>query len=327
MRYYKMLALILFAVLMLLSTAGCQTDDTAIDGNGDGTADGPMRLATSAEWTERADGLPNFENHYGFEYPRDELMIVELGLAYQAVGTGQAEVGIGDATEGRIAQYNLVVLEDDQQFFPAYNPAPVVRKEVLELYPEIADILQELAVLLELETLTLLNKEVAVEGRQPEDVARDFLVEQNLISGEQATADPAKQTPVVVSGKTFAEALTLGYLTVYLLEDKGFTVVDEVGLAEVALIRPALEAGQIDLYWEYTGTGLMNVMGHDEVVTDPQRCYELIRDWDLENNNLVWLDYAPANNTFVLFISPEISETYGWSKISDLAAYFRDRNS
>ncbi len=318
MKRFKLFTIMLVVGLLWVISPGCQTDV-----KGDGVAAGSMRLATPAEWTERADGLPNLEAHYGFEYPRSELVILELGLAYQAVGTGQAEVGIGDATEGRIAQYNLVVLEDDKQFFPAYNPSPVIRKEILVLYPEIADIMKDLSVRLDLETLTLLNKEVAVEGNQPEDVARAFLVEQGLISGAEPQTDPAKGTPVVVSGKTFAEALTLGYLTVYLLEDRGFTVVDEVGLAEVALIRPALESGEIHIYWEYTGTGLMNVMGHDEVVTDPQICYELIRDWDLENNNLVWLDHAPANNTFVLFISPEVHTEYGWNKISDLAAYFQ----
>lgn len=315
MKHVKFLILFMLVSLLAFAFTACQAG-----GEREG-ANGSMRLATPAEWTERADGLPNFEAHYGFEYPRSELVIVELGLAYQAVGTGQAEVGIGDATEGRIAQYNLVVLEDDKQFFPAYNPSPVIRKEILDQYPEIKEIMQELSVLLELETLTLLNKEVAVEGKQPEDVARTFLIEQGLISAAGGEPDPARE--IVVSGKTFAEALTLGYLTVYLLEDRGFKVVDEVGLAEVALIRPALEAGAIDIYWEYTGTGLMNVMGHEEVVTDPRRCYELIRDWDLENNNLVWLEYAPANNTFVLFISPEIHEKHGWSKVSELAAFFQ----
>ena len=321
MMRFKLLGIVLIVGLLMATALGCQTDG-ASGGSGNGISAGSMRLATPAEWTERADGLPNFETHYGFEYPRRDLVILELGLAYQAVGTGQAEVGIGDATEGRIAQYNLVVLEDDKQFFPAYNPAPVIRKDILDTYPEIADIMKELSVLLELDTLTLLNKEVAVEGKQPEDVARTFLVDQGLISAEAAQTDPAKGTPVVVSGKTFAEALTLGYLTVYLLEDRGFTVVDEVGLAEVALIRPALESGEIHMYWEYTGTGLMNVMGHDEVITDPQLCYELIRNWDLENHNLVWLDYAPANNTFVLFTSSEVYEQYGWTKISDFAGFF-----
>lgn len=67
--------------------------------------------------------------------------------------------GFGDATEGRIAHYNLVVLEDDKNFFPAYNPAPVIRKEILDTYPEIENIMKELSILLDLETLTLLNKE------------------------------------------------------------------------------------------------------------------------------------------------------------------------
>ncbi|MDW7739391.1 MAG: glycine betaine ABC transporter substrate-binding protein [Bacillota bacterium] len=313
----KHFTLIMLVILLCLAfvVIGCGSE---------GSYRGPeMRLATSAEWTERADGLSNFEEHYGFEYPRSQLVIVELGLSYQAVGSGQAEIGVGDATEGRIAQYNLVVLEDDLLFFPAYNPAPVIRGDVLERYPEIADIMMEVSQLLDLETLTLLNKNVTVENNQPEDVARTFLIEQGLISSGEPEADPAKDTPVIVSGKTFAEALTLGYMTAYLLEDRGFTVIDEVGLAEVALIRPALEAGEIDIYWEYTGTGLINVMGHDEVVTDPQLCYELIRDWDLDNNDIIWLDYAPANNTFVLFISPEVYEEYGWTKLSDLAEFFR----
>ena len=293
----------------------------ALTGCGGGSENG-IRLATPAEWTERADGLPNFQEHYGFEWPKGDLFIVELGLAYQAVGTGQAEAGIGDATEGRIAQFDLVVLEDDKLFFPAYNPAPVVRKEILDTYPELGGILKELSSLLSLEALTLMNLKVAVEGQQPEQVARDFLREQGLIR-ESPVRDPGKEIPVVVSGKTFAEALTLGYLTVYLLEDRGFEVRDEVGLGETAVIRPALESGQIDLYWEYTGTGLFNVMNYTEAVTDPEECYRLIRDYDLENYNLVWLDYAPANNTFVLFISREVQEEYGWTKISELVEHIK----
>lgn len=147
-----------------------------------GQGEEPVALATSAEWMERADGLPNFQEHYNFEFRSDDIMVVELGLTYQAVGAGQADVGIGDATEGRIASFDLVVLEDDKLFFPAYNPAPVVRKEILETYPELEDELQELTSLLDLETLTMLNKKVAVENLQPENVAKDFLVEKALIA-------------------------------------------------------------------------------------------------------------------------------------------------
>ncbi len=126
---------------------------------------------------------------------------------------------------------------------------------------------------------------------------------------------------MVVSSKTFTEALIFGYLTRYLLEDRGFTVVDETGLGETAVITPALFSDQIDIYWEYTGTGLMNVMGYNEVVTDPRQCYELVKDWYFENHDVVWLDYAPANNTFVLFTSRQLHEEHGWSRISDLGVY------
>ncbi len=307
---------VIILALTALAIAGCADDEPRED-----TAE--LTLATSAEWTERADGLPGFQEHYGFEFP--ETAVVDLGLAYQAVNTGMAHVGIGDATEGRIALYDLVILEDDKNFFPAYNPAPVIRSEILDTYPELEDTLQELSSRLDLEALTSLNKKVSVEEEMPQKAAQEYLLEQGLIREEQPKADPDKSSPITVSSKTFTEALILGYLTKYLLEDRGYPVVDEIGLGEVAVITPALFSGQIDLYWEYTGTGLMNVMDHGEVVTDPQECYNLVREWYLDHHDVVWLDYAPANNTHVLFTTRELHQEHGWEKISDLREYL-DRN-
>lgn len=154
-----------------------------------------------------------------------------------------------------------------------------------------------------------------------------------LVLGLMATAmigceaeEEAEEGRVVVSSKTFPEALTQGWMTYYLLEDRGYDVVNEIGLGEVAVIRPALEAGEIDLYWEYTGTGLMNVMGYDaeELPGDEAETFQIIHDYDLEENNIKWLDHVPANNTFVLFVTRETQEEYGWETLSDLAAYARE---
>lgn len=308
------------AILLLLLTGlpGCG------GGGENGTADrdaGKLTLAAAAEWTERSDGLRGFQQHYEFEFP--EVAVVDLGLAYQAVGTGLAEVGVGDATDGRIARYDLVVLEDDRQFFPAYNPAPLIRKDVLETHPELADILEALSSQLDLDTLIRLNKTVSIDEVMPQRAARQYLLENNLISGNPPQPDKAVDNPVVIGGKTFTEALILGYLTRYLLADEGYAVIDEIGLGEVAVITPALFSGRIDLYWEYTGTGLMNVMNHGEVVSDPQRCWELVRDWYDEHHDVVWLDYAPANNTFVLFTTRDLHEKHGWSRISDLGEHVK----
>lgn len=302
-------------LLMWGALTGCGSGQTTEDNN-------KLTLAAPAEWMERSDGLPGFQEHYGFNF--SELAVVELGLAYQAVGTGMTHIGVGDATEGRIAQYDLVVLEDDKRYFPAYNPAPLVRAEILDIYPELADIMKALSSGLDLETLTMLNNEVSVNEVMPRRAAMEYLVDQGLINKNPTKPGEEKDKPIVVSSKTFTEALTLGYLTKYLLEDRGYQVVDEIGLGEVAVITPALASGRIDIYWEYTGTGLMNVMGHDEIVTDPDRCFELVKDWYQENHDVVWLDYAPANNTHVLFTSREYHDRYGWTTISDLAAYVTD---
>lgn len=307
---YRVIILALLAGGLFLP--GCASDQTSGD-------EKTLKLVAAAEWTQRSDGLPGFQKHYGFEFT--DIAVVDLGLAYQAVGNGMAHIGVGDATEGRIAQYDLVVLEDDRRFFPAYNPAPLVRGEILETYPGLADILSGLSSRLDLETLTQVNKQVSVDGAMPQHAARQYLITQGLIEETPPDADKTKETPIVVGGKTFTEALILGYMTRYLLEDRGFTVIDEIGLGEVAVITPALFSGRIDIYWEYTGTGLMNVMDYGEVVTDPQECYERVRDWYKDNHDVVWLEYAPANNTFVLFTSRALHREHGWSQISDLAAY------
>lgn len=312
-RYFNKQLLIILVLMILLGglfLSGCAED-----------TDEGLTLATPAEWLEREDGLEAFQAHYDFTWPEEDIMVVELGLGYETVGTGEADVGTGDATEGRLEKYDLRVLEDDQDFFPAYNPAPVVREEILEAHPEIEDIMKALSERYTLDTLIELNRQVTIEEKQPENVAREFLKEEGLID-EDAEADEEQDgPPIVVSSKTFAEALTMGAMTVQILEDRGYQVVDETGLGEVAIIREALEAGEIDLYWEYTGTGLFNIKGHDEVIADPERCYQVIKEWDQAENDIIWLDYAPANNTFVIFISEEVYQEYGFTTLSELTEY------
>lgn len=138
--------------------------------------------------------------------------------------------------------------------------------------------------------------------------------------GENATEEPGNQVeqdkPIVVSSKTFTEALILGEMAVALLEENGFTVKNEVGLGELNVIRPAIESGEIDMYWEYTGTGLIRLM-EQEPIDDPDLLYETVRDWDAKNN-IVWLQYAPGNNSYSLCTWPGFKQEYGVETISDL---------
>ena len=82
--------------------------------------------------------------------------------------------------------------------------------------------------------------------------------------------------------------------------------------------------GEIDLYWEYTGTALMGPLGHDKPITDPVECYNTVKNEDLERNGLVWLDYTPFDNTYTLMMRKADADNLGITSISDLAKAIND---
>ncbi|RPI87840.1 MAG: quaternary ammonium transporter [Chloroflexi bacterium] len=131
------------------------------------------------EFREREDGLPGLKEIYG-DFELKDYRDVDPGLRYQVLTSGQADVTVAFGTDGEISAYDLVVLEDDRNMFPPYQVAPVVRREVLNRYPEIEEILNRVAPLLTDEVMREMNFEVSGNQREPEDVARDFLVENNL---------------------------------------------------------------------------------------------------------------------------------------------------
>jgi osmoprotectant transport system substrate-binding protein len=133
------------------------------------------------EFAEREDGLPGMRELYGdFEFA--EFKAVDPGLRYPAILNDEADVVVAFGTDGEIAAYDLVGLNDDKGLYPPYQVAPVIRQEVLDANPEIAEVLNKVAPLLTNETMQSLNNEVSGNGREPADVAKEFLVAQGLIS-------------------------------------------------------------------------------------------------------------------------------------------------
>ncbi|ODA42883.1 glycine betaine ABC transporter substrate-binding protein [Desulfosporosinus sp. BG] len=135
----------------------------------------------------------------------------------------------------------------------------------------------------------------------------------------EGNANNAKKGPTIkISSKTFTEASLLGTLSLQYLKGLGYPVENKMGLGELAVIRPALTSGQIDMYWEYTGTGVINLMKHDPVF-DAKESYTLIKDWD-EKNGIEWLDYAPLNDTYGIVVRSDIAEKYNLKTTSDYVA-------
>ena len=140
----------------------------------------PLVLATEHEFIARSDGLQGVTEVYGVEFA--ELRSMFIGLIYDTLADGQVDVGVVFGTDGRIPHLNILVLEDDLNFFPAYNPAPNVRAETLERFPEIADILNPIAALITDDVAQHLNFLVDSGQMEPDEAAAYWLRLEGIIN-------------------------------------------------------------------------------------------------------------------------------------------------
>lgn len=138
-------------------------------------------FALDSEFWERPDGFKGVMKLYDFKLPVKQVKKMSVGLTYQALQKELVNSAMGFATDGRIAAFGFVNLEDDKFFFPVYNPAPVVRKATLDKYPEIRDILKPIADNLTTEEMQQLNKAVDVDHKPVHDVAMEWLKSKDLI--------------------------------------------------------------------------------------------------------------------------------------------------
>lgn len=135
------------------------------------------------EFASRADGFNGMAEAYGFDAARAPTQILATGAIYSATATSQPCVfGEVFRTDGRIVGLDLQVLEDDLSFFPRYNAAVNLRSSVNAAYPQISEVLTPISALLTTETISGLNAQVDVEGREPAEVARDWLVQEGFVS-------------------------------------------------------------------------------------------------------------------------------------------------
>ncbi|WP_061540118.1 ABC transporter substrate-binding protein [Collimonas fungivorans] len=147
---------------------------------------GHFKLAASAEFIERPDALPAFENTYGFKLKQDQLLTLAGGdtaatIKAAAEQTSGVNAAMVYGTDGALAALGLVALDDVKSVQPVYAPTAVIRAEVLAKYPKIADLLKPVFLSLDSPTLQKLNAGIAIEGRDGRKVAGDYLRSKGFI--------------------------------------------------------------------------------------------------------------------------------------------------
>lgn len=144
-----------------------------------------------------------------------------------------------------------------------------------------------------------------------------------VFAGAIMLAGVAHADEIVVGGKNFTEQQLLSSMTAQLLEANGFEVDNRAGMGSAA-VRQAMENGQIDVYWEYTGTSLITYNKVEEKL-NADETYARVKDLDAEKG-IVWLEPSAANNTYALAMRKAEAEELGITTLSDLAARVQNEN-
>lgn len=147
---------------------------------------GYVKLAGSEEFVTSPVALPSFQEAYGFTLKNEQLLTLSGGntaLTEKAAaeGTDGVNAAMAYGTDGSLSALNLVILDDPKGVQPVYEPAPIIRGEVLDKYPEIADILAPVFQSLDLVILQTLNGKIAFEGQDATNVARDYLTAKGFL--------------------------------------------------------------------------------------------------------------------------------------------------
>ncbi|RYG73092.1 osmoprotectant ABC transporter substrate-binding protein [Lentibacillus lipolyticus] len=140
-----------------------------------------LNFGSDTSWLERQgdDGYKAFKELYNFEF--GETSPMSPNLVYDALNEKDKNIVLAYSTDARIDVYDLKTLNDDKNFFPPYDAATFVREESLDEYPELEELLNKFVGKLDLDVIRELNRKVDIDGKNPKDVAEQFLKDENLL--------------------------------------------------------------------------------------------------------------------------------------------------
>ncbi|TMG97929.1 MAG: glycine/betaine ABC transporter substrate-binding protein, partial [Betaproteobacteria bacterium] len=138
-----------------------------------------LKLGAGPEFRDRKDGIPGLKAKYDMDFKED--LQLAIGLRYQALKNDQIQIVNGYATDGMISAMKLTRLKDDKNLWPPYFVVPVVRKEVLDANPKVAEVLNRISAMLDETTVADMNYRIDGEKMEPKDVAHDFLKAKGVV--------------------------------------------------------------------------------------------------------------------------------------------------
>lgn len=281
---------------------------------------GKLLAGFTPEFMGRTDGYPGLKKLYGLNI---RTLVISDAVMYKAAYDHKLDVISGYSTDGRLKAYDLVTLKDDKTIFPPYYAAPIVREDILEKYPEVEATLNMLAGKINDSIMTELNYKADYLHQTPERIAKDFLV------GQRLWKEPKNghNYTLRIGSKIFGEQYIL--CNMYKMLIKGYTDLDvatKTGLGGTKICFDALINNQIDLYPEYSGTGLQVILQPtaDEVnklIKNKDSVYSFVNNNFHIRYRIKWLKPIGFNNSYALMMRRKQSDDLQISSITALKKY------
>jgi osmoprotectant transport system permease protein len=276
------------------------------------------------EFMGRQDGNLGLRSKYGLNI---HTIVISDAVMYKAAFEKELDVISGYSTDGRLKAYDLVVLDDDKKIFPPYYAAPIVREDALQRFPQLEPTLNLLAGKINDSVMTDLNYRTDYLHQSPERVAKDFLMAHHLLKPARGS-----NTGIVrIGSKIFGEQYILA--SMYSMLIKGYTdydVATKTGLGGTKICFDAMTNNQIDLYPEYTGTGLLAILQPsqqqiDAVTGDKEKTYNYVKNEFEKRYHIKWLQPIGFNNAYALMMRRKQAAQLGVKTISNLKQYLETK--
>lgn len=285
---------------------------------------GKMLAGFTPEFMGREDGYLGLRKVYGLGI---ETVVISDAVMYKAAYEHELDVISGYSTDGRLKAYDLITLKDDRHIFPPYYAAPVIRQDVLDKYPELEGILNQLSGVINDASMTALNYKVDQLKQSPEKVAMDFMLAHKLYK----PARKGNRGTIRIGSKIFGEQYILAQMYKILITgNSDLAVANKTGLGGTKICFDALANNQIDFYPEYTGTGFLVLLKPDVKTIErlngsTDGVYRYVGQEFKKQFNIKWLKPIGFNNTYALMMRKEQAQSLHIESITDLTKHLNQK--
>jgi len=296
-------------LLAVLTIAGC-------GGGGSGSNSGNQETSSTLRLGLQQDAVSIYSAaDTAYDLKWKSKTFINESLSFAAVTSGNIDVNECYTTDPAIVVDNFVLLTDTKSAFPPYNPAPIIRDSTLAKSSAIQTTLDGLESHLTTASQTALIKQVSIDHQDVPTVARAFLQAQGLLS---SPGNAGAGINLTIGSKNDPDGQLLAEMYSLLLTNQGFNVTTKLALGQTPVLSSAIQSGQIDIYPEFTGTGLS--IGKLPNTTNPQTAYSEVKTYYEQQYHITWLAAAfGLNDSYGYCTSKANANKYHLASIGDLA--------